>query len=99
MCTVMISAHSHNQICKVILDNRFGSSTLLSGTVDLKLKFVEPLRDPGVMVDCKLEFHPYVSYVVNNLAGFSKNLLRSTVKRFPQFMLKLLMPHIRPILN
>ena len=55
--------------------------------------------DLGVTIDAKLKFHSHISNIVNKASGLSRNLLRSTTCRSPDFMVSLFISHIRPILD
>ena len=51
------------------------------------------------MGNAPLKFHHHIRSTVAKAAGVSNNLLKSTLCRSPNFMLKLLITHIRPILE
>ena len=63
------------------------------------LRLVKSHRDLGVIVDTSLRFHLHVSTVVQKASSLVNQLLRCTVCRSPEFMLKLFVSHIRPILD
>ena len=56
-------------------------------------------RDLGIFIDSELKFHSHDSELVRKAAGLSNNLLRSTVNRSPEFMVRVFISHIRPILD
>ena len=73
-----------------------GSGSHIDG---VELKLVKSHRDLGVIVDHTLKFHSHVSSLVNKASGLSNQLLRGTVNRTSEFMLRLFISHIRPLLD
>jgi len=65
----------------------------------VQLKFVSSAKDLGVHLDAKLRFHHHIRTMVNRAAALAQNLLRSTVNRSPDFMVKLFVSHVRPMLD
>ena len=56
--------------------------------------------DLGVTIDSTLRFHDHIHSVVSKAAAGSANtLLKSTLCRSPDFMVTLLITHIRPLLE
>ena len=55
--------------------------------------------DLGVIVDTDLKFHGHIRSAVRKAGGLAQNFLKSTVCREPDFMLFLLITHIRPIIE
>ena len=60
---------------------------------------VESHVDLGVTVDCHLKFHEHARSVVHKASGLAQSFLRSTVCRSREFMLFLLITHLRPVLE
>ena len=56
-------------------------------------------RDLGVDIDTSLRFHRHISSVVCRALGVSGNILRGTVCRTPEFMKRIFVAHIRPLLD
>ena len=65
----------------------------------IKLATVSSHKDLGVVVDQSLRFHEHVQKLVSKASSLASNLLRSTVNRSPEFMVKLFVSHVRPILD
>ena len=55
--------------------------------------------DLGVSVDCHLKFHRHIELISAKVGGIASNILRSTVCRSPEFMMTVLISHLRPILE
>ena len=56
-------------------------------------------RDLGVDVDTTLRFHRHISSISSKALGVSANILRGTVCRSPEFMKKIFIAHIRPLMD
>ena len=56
-------------------------------------------RDLGIMVDSKLRFHVHIDGIVGKVGAMMSNLLRSTICRSKEFMVKLWVSHIRPLME
>ena len=63
------------------------------------LKYVRSHRDLGVTVDTSLRFHNHIKLTAQKAGGLSNNLLRSTVCRSHEFMVSLLVAHVRPLID
>ena len=65
----------------------------------------KPLRvsrtqsDLGVVVDDTLKFHDHIQRTAHKAGGLAQNLLKCTVCRTREFMLQLLVTHIRPVIE
>lgn len=55
--------------------------------------------DLGVVVDDSLKFHDHVQRTAHKAGGLAQNLLKCTVCRSREFMLQLLVTHIRPVIE
>ena len=56
-------------------------------------------RDLGVTVDVSLRFHPHVREIYGKASGVAQSILRGTVCRSPEFLMKAFLFHVRPILD
>jgi len=90
-CVVMRFSRGH-----YVYADGHNASYYLDGT---KLKFVSSSKDLGVFVDTKLRFHQQVRSMVGRASALAQNLLRSTVNRSPDFMIRLFVTHVRPLLD
>jgi hypothetical protein len=63
------------------------------------LEFASVHGDLGVTVDCHLKFHRHIELIAAKVGGIASNILRSTVCRSPEFMLIILISHLRPIME
>ena len=63
------------------------------------ISLVSKHRDLGLTVDISLRFHEHARETTNKAGGVVSNLLKATVCREPEFMKKLLITDIRPILD
>ena len=63
------------------------------------IQVVKSHTDLGVLVDSDLKFHKHITSTVWKAAGLTKNLLKSTVCRSPEFMMTLFSTHVRPIIE
>ena len=61
------------------------------------IQVVKSHTDLRVLIDADLKFHQHVASTVQKAAGFTQNLLRSTVYRSPDVMPTLFNAHVRPI--
>ena len=64
-----------------------------------QIPFSKSHLDLGVTVDCRLKFHEHVRSSVLKAGGLAHSLLKSTVCRSPEFMMFLLITHIRPLIE
>ena len=65
----------------------------------MPIKVVDSHRDLGVVVDSVLKFHDHIRQAANKAGGVMNNLLKSTVCRSPDFMKKLFVSDVRPIID
>ena len=56
-------------------------------------------RDLGVMVDTSLRFHLHIREIYGKASGVAMSILRGTVCRSPEFLVKAFVTHVRPILD
>ena len=63
------------------------------------LSTVTETNDLGVLVDRSLHFTKHVRKISNKTKGFSCNVLRRTVNRQPNFMMKTFTTYIRPLIE
>ena len=65
----------------------------------LVLSTADTATDLGVTVDTELKFHSHVQSIAHKASGLSHSLLKATVRRSKEFMIFLLVTHIRPVLE
>ena len=65
----------------------------------IPIEFSSVHCDLGVSVDCHLKFHRHIELIAAKVGGIASNILRATVCRSPDFMLTILVSHLRPILE
>lgn len=66
---------------------------------ELPIRVVHSHRDLGIVVDSTMRFHEHVGQVANKAGGLANCLLKSTVCRSLEFMKKLFISDIRPIID
>ena len=65
----------------------------------LSIPAVRSSTDLGVLVDSSLKFHGHVQTVTKKAASLAYSFLKSTICRSPEFMVFLLITHIRPVIE
>ena len=65
----------------------------------LVIPTADTATDLGVTVDTELKFHSHVQSIAHKASGLLHSLLKATVCRSKEFMIFLLVTHIRPVLE
>ena len=73
-----------------------GSGYFINGC---QLRLVNSCKDLGVTIDSSLRFHSHINSIVCKASGLANQLLRATVCRDAEFMVRLFVSHIRPIMD
>ena len=86
--------------CKVINFSRSRVAPITSYYIgSAQLETVVVAVDLGVTVDSSLRFHSHINIITAKASGLASHLLRTTVNRSPEFMVKLYISNICPIIE
>ena len=66
---------------------------------DDRVQFVNVFKDLVVYLDVKLRFHEHVDQVVGRASSMISQLFRCTICGSTDFMVSLLVSHVRPLLE
>ena len=56
-------------------------------------------RDLGILVDSTMKFHLHINEVFRKASGVANCIIRGTICRSPDFMIRVFISHIRPIID